>query len=162
MKEGELEIEKKIELENKLKARAWVRKNMESLITALNKSRESILEVFKKNPDLLDYLNSPGEDAFSSPICGPLMKHFPDSLLGEANKILSGAGKQGREINHAFFMLGNYIIDPTFGQFIPELDKSISEHPELFEGRILVATSKEIQTIFNLNYQIPTKQNESK
>lgn len=161
MEAGESEIEKNIELESKFKAHAWVRKNMESLITALNTSRQDILEVFRKNQDLLDHLSSPGEDVFSSPICEPLMQHFPDSLLGEVKKINSRAGKKGRETNHSFFLLENYVIDPTSGQFIFPFDEAISKHPELFEGKILVATPEEIQKTFELNYKIPTKQNDS-
>lgn len=154
MAEHESQIEYHEESENRAQAHTWVKENIAAITIALNKSLGDLIEIFRKNPDLADHFAPPceGGDVFSSAICKWLMRNLPNTLLGNIKKVDCSAGREGREINHSIFMLGNIVIDPTSGQFILRLDEAIKNHPELFEERVLIATQEEIKNIFGLNY----------
>lgn len=115
---------------------------------------QSLREQYGDRPGLRPFQTT--EDIYSNPFCD-ILKQFDGrelngALVKQVGVRIKVDGQKDRVINtHYIFRLNEYVVDPTFGQFV-DLDKAISEHPELFINRILVATSEQVLDNFGVQY----------
>jgi hypothetical protein len=92
-------------------------------------------------------------DLYSNPFCHLWKDLEPDNLAEnmEVNKFLVEKTDGSIVPCHYAFSSSHILIDPLFGQFL-DLDEAISAHPNLFVGRILVATWDQIKDSFGIEY----------
>lgn len=143
------------------KARQWIRSNIDTIVILINESIDRTKEHIKYVDrvwgadatigSIFPYLVLNDNDPFSNSVCEMLVANFPEDQLEDVKKVFSEVNKSGVTVGHAYFLKGKFVIDPTFGQFV-SLDTAIEQHPELFEGRVLVASKAEIAEKFNIVY----------
>ena len=133
-----------------------------------NEIDKALTDSLEKEENLLrslreEYGDRPGlrpfqitKDIYSNPFCD-ILKQFEGrklngALVKQVGVRVKKDGENDRIIGtHYIFRLNDFVIDPTFGQFV-DLDKAISEHPEFFVNRILTATSEQILDSFGVQY----------
>lgn len=139
----------------------------EALTTALHEEQTIRAKLLQQYGPSLDMKAARGfdigDDIFSNPFCDRL-RNVPKeiqagSALREGVKVemidpLTGRPEQhypGYHRKHWYFRVGTEVVDPTAGQYV-NLDQAIQEHPELFVGRILVATPEDAREKLGINY----------